>query len=111
MKKIMMRAITGMLAAGAVFPAAAAKNASQTASAAATCTGMKLECLASVDRGATASQGHVRFYKRHSSCRYFGGSTPAPDSYCEVLCNSTWEQCVKTGFWEGRFIHRPAERR
>jgi hypothetical protein len=33
------------------------------------------------------------------------------DPYCDTICNFQWEQCMKTGFWEGYFQHRPAERR
>jgi hypothetical protein len=104
MKKVM----TVAFALSALF--AASGNPSEAASAAhSTCSELKLACLGSVDRGATASQRPVQFYKRQSSCRYLGGSTPAPESYCENLCNATWEQCIKTGFWEGRFLHRSAE--
>ena len=34
-----------------------------------------------------------------------------PMAYQVNWCNFTWERCVKSGFWEGGFIHRPAERR
>jgi hypothetical protein len=98
MKKVMMLVITGMLAAGAVFPAAAAKKPSQTASAAATCTGLKSACLSGT----------------RSGCFYLGGSNErgfGRGPYCEKQCNFIWEQCMKSGFWEGTTIHRSAERR
>jgi hypothetical protein len=76
---------------------------SQAVSAAhSTCTGLKLACLGSVDRGRIAWLG---------SCLFLGGFTPAPAPYCENHCNFVWEQCMKTGFWDGSLIHRPAERR
>jgi hypothetical protein len=111
--RIVTLAITVLLAACVAFPAAAAKKRAPEAvsSDRSTCTGLKLACLGSADRGATGVPRHVQFYRRQSSCRYLGGSTPAPEPYCENLCNSTWEQCMKTGFWEGRFLHRSAERR
>ncbi len=31
--------------------------------------------------------------------------------YREKYCNFYWEQCMKSGFWDGFLIHRPAERR
>jgi hypothetical protein len=100
MRKLMTLAITGMLATCVAFPAdAAKKRASQAVSAApSTCTGMKLVCLGSVDRG----------------CRYLGGSNErgfGRGPYCEKQCNYIWEQCMKSGFWEGAVFHRPAERR
>jgi hypothetical protein len=115
MRQFMMM-VMALAALGAMMVTAQAENKSvsrtaRAAESASTCTGLKLACLGSVDRGATASQWPVKFYRRESSCRYLGGSTPAPDSYCKNLCNSTWEQCMKTGFWEGRFLHRSAERR
>jgi hypothetical protein len=32
--------------------------------------------------------------------------------YCQnVVCNSRWEHCMKSGWWGGRRVSRPAERR
>jgi Protein of unknown function (DUF3551) len=52
-----------------------------------TCTGLKPECF--------------------SDCGIQGNES----MYCEKRCNFQWEQCMKTGWWEGALIHRPAERR
>jgi Protein of unknown function (DUF3551) len=61
---------------------------SQTVSAAqTTCTGLKPLCL--------------------SNC----SETSTPQPYCESVCNFQWERCVKSGWWEGSRISRPAERR
>jgi hypothetical protein len=101
MKKLM----TAVFALSALF--AASGNPSQAASAAqSTCTGLKLACLSRFD-----SKPEPRYYHVGSRCFYLGASTPAPAACCENLCNSTWDQCIKTGFWEGTRIHRPAERR
>jgi hypothetical protein len=100
--RIAALAITGMLAACVAFPAAAAKKGpSQAVSATATCTQLKSECL-SVDYGS----GRFAY-----GCSFLGGGWAAPAPYCKNLCNFTWEQCMKSGFWEGRLLHRPAERR
>jgi hypothetical protein len=92
-----MMTVTALAAFGVMVATAQAENKSVSrtargAESASTCTGLKLACLGSVDRGATASQRHMQFYRRHRSCRYLGGSTPAPEPYCENLSNSTWEQ-------------------
>ncbi len=32
--------------------------------------------------------------------------------YCQkVWCHSTWERCMKTGFWSGPRISRPVDKR
>jgi Protein of unknown function (DUF3551) len=53
-----------------------------------TCTGLKSACLSGKD------------------CGYGSAPCGGPN-----YCNRTWEHCMKMGFWEGAFIHRPAERR
>jgi Protein of unknown function (DUF3551) len=57
-------------------------------SAQSTCTGLRSVCLSGGDCS-------------HSSLFVCGGR----------FCNTEWEHCMKTGFWEGAFLHRPAERR
>jgi hypothetical protein len=52
-----------------------------------TCTGLKPQCF--------------------SDC----GLRGTDPKYCEYRCNFEWERCMKSGFWEGVFQHRPAERR
>jgi hypothetical protein len=77
-----------------------ARPSQQAVSAAATCTGLKLACLS-----VTSRKGW---------CTYLGGNTErgfGRGPYCEKQCNFTWEQCMKSGFWEGAALHRPAERR
>jgi hypothetical protein len=53
----------------------------------ATCTGLKPLCF--------------------SDC----GLRGTDPTYCAYRCNFEWERCMKSGFWEGVFLHRPAERR
>ena len=60
---------------------------SQAVGAAATCTGLKPLCI--------------------SNCT----QTSNPQHYCERICNFQWERCMKSGWWEGSFTHRAAERR
>jgi hypothetical protein len=61
-------------------------------SQAVTCTGMKLACLS------------------RSSCSLPSGesSVIARGPYCEHLCNSNWDECMKTGWWQhaGRQLER-----
>jgi hypothetical protein len=100
--RIVMLAITGMLAVCVAFPAVAAtKRPSQAENGQATCTQLKSECL-SLDYGS----GRFAY-----GCSFLGGGWAAPAPYCKNLCNFAWEQCMKTGFWEGALRHRPAERR
>jgi hypothetical protein len=64
-----------------------AARPSQAVGAAVTCTGLKPLCL--------------------SNC----SQTSNTHQYCETICNSQWERCMKSGWWEGSFTHRAAERR
>jgi hypothetical protein len=64
-----------------------------------TCTGLKTDC---VDRRMD------RYYGRRV---YFESGRQMSRPYAEVFCNFRWEQCMKTGFWDDRLIHRSAERR
>jgi hypothetical protein len=66
-------------------PSQAASVVHQSAS---TCTGIKAVCLLGKD------------------CGY--GFAPCGG---QGFCNYAWEHCMNTGFWEGRFLHRAAERR
>jgi hypothetical protein len=100
MKKVMTLAITGMIAVWVAFPADAAKKPpTQAVSGAATCTGLKSACISGTRDG----------------CLHLGGRQDYDvlprGPYCEQQCNFIWEQCMKTGFWEGANLHRPAERR
>jgi hypothetical protein len=59
-----------------------------------TCTGLKSACLSGED------------------CYISGGGTYSYSRpYCQKLCDFKWEQCLKTGWWEGGHLHRSAERR
>jgi hypothetical protein len=100
MKKVM----TTAFALSALF--AASGNPQAASAAQSTCTGLKLACLSRF-----GSKPEPRYYRVGSRCFFLGGSIQAPAAYCENLCNSTWERCMKTGFWEGTRIHRAAERR
>ncbi len=77
-------------------PSQAASAAHQSAP---TCTGLKLASLSGT----------------RNRCLYLGGASearPLPRGpFCENQCNFIWEQCMKSGFWEGTLIHRQAERR
>jgi hypothetical protein len=62
-----------------------------------TCTGLKSACLSGSRRRCLGLGGSGDFV----------GFGP----YCQKQCNSIWEHCMKTGFWEGAMIHRSADRR
>ena len=106
MRQFMMT-VMALAAFGAMVAAAQAENnpsrTARTAEPASTCSALKLACLGLVVRG-------TRYY-RVGRCVYLENFIPAPEANCEKQCNFIWENCMKTGFWEGRFIHRPAERR
>jgi hypothetical protein len=76
-------------------------------SAPATCTGLKSVCLSYYDH----------LIKEWSATSKVPGGDPLviqleqnrPNN--KNFCNSTWDQCMKTGFWEGANLHRSAERR
>ena len=59
---------------------------SDPVSALATCTQLKSACL--------------------SEAPYYG-----VPRFQKSFCDSTWERCMKTGWWEGKLIHRSVERR
>jgi hypothetical protein len=61
---------------------------SEPVSALATCTQLKSACLSL------------------SEAPYYG-----VPRFQKPFCDSTWEQCMKTGWWEGKLIHRSVERR
>jgi hypothetical protein len=102
MRQFMMT-VMALAVFGAVVVTAKAENQSapsQAVSAAATCTGLKLACLS--------------ITSRKGWCTYLGGSNErgfGRGPYCEKQCNFIWEQCMRTGFWEGALLHRAAERR
>jgi hypothetical protein len=92
MRQFMMT-VMALAALGAMAATAQAENQSvsrtaRVAESASTCTGMKLACLSGKD---CPRNGLICGWPR--------------------FCNSTWEHCMKTGFWEGGFLHRSAERR
>ena len=91
MRQFMMT-VTALAAFGAMVVTAQAEKRtarpSQAVSTArSTCTGLKPQCF--------------------SDC----GLRGTDPKYCEYRCNFEWERCMKSGFWEGVFQHRPAERR
>ena len=63
-----------------------------------TCTGLKSGCI----------NGRMNFYNGRTV--YFETTRERSGPYSEKYCNSLWERCMKSGFWEGKYIHRPAER-
>jgi hypothetical protein len=134
MRQVMMT-VTALVAFGAMVATAPAENqppssptvshpvkkraVSQTArpsqtigAARSTCSGLKSACLASslepvdwahlVVAGCDMAPGTPGYTQPLA-----GDARPS----CEKLCNFKWEQCMKSGFWEGALIHRPAERR
>jgi hypothetical protein len=106
---VMALAVFGAVAATAQAQSQSVRPSRAVSAAQSTCTELKFACRGSDDRGRAFIS--PRYYHVHSRCLYLGGSTPAPAEYCQNLCNFIWEQCMKTGFWEGALIHRPAERR
>jgi hypothetical protein len=66
-----------------------------------TCTGLKSVCI-------SGRMVMARYYGRRV---YFDSAHQMSRPYAEVFCNFRWEQCMKTGFWDDRLIHRSAERR
>jgi hypothetical protein len=66
-----------------------------------TCTGLKSVCI-------SGRMVMARYYGRRV---YFDSVHRMSRPYAEVFCNFRWEQCMKTGFWDDRLIHRSAERR
>jgi hypothetical protein len=95
----------------------------QTVNAAhSTCTGMKPQCLSDCYfAGAPPSQMCEIFLRNPAAAAGSFWCTPhgvslsqlhqRVDLFCETICSFQWEQCMKTGFWEGRLLHRAAERR
>jgi hypothetical protein len=87
--RIMTLAITVILAVCVAFPAAAAKKRAASDSAAgngSTCSGLRTICLSRTDCGERCS-------------------------IQPVICSAQWNDCMKSGFWEGSLMSRPAERR
>jgi hypothetical protein len=87
-----------------------------------TCTGLKPQCFSDCYfAGAVPSQVCEVLLRNPAAaagnfwCTPHGVNLtqlhPRIDPYCETICNFQWEQCMRTGFWEGYFQHRPAERR
>ena len=66
--------------------------------AAATCTQLKSACLSGSGSASGCTSG-------------WGNRFNLTERYCDDLCNDSWERCMKSGFWEGHGLHRPAERR
>ena len=63
------------------------------------CTGLKSGCI----------NNRMRYYNGRAV--YFETTRERLQPYQEKYCNFLWERCMKTGFWEGYYIYRPAERR
>jgi hypothetical protein len=84
---------------------------SRTASAAATCTGLKLACLSGSD--CIYNSGFPNLTRPTAPPVVCGGVTRYDGQIIspKIFCNSTWQECMKTGWWEGQLLHRPVERR
>jgi hypothetical protein len=64
-----------------------------------TCTGLKSVCI----------NGRMVNYRGRKV--YFEAIRERSGPRAEKYCSFRWEQCMKTGWWEGYNIHRSAERR
>jgi hypothetical protein len=64
-----------------------------------TCTGLKSSCI----------NGRMATYRGRRV--YFGAIRERRGPRAEKFCTFRWEQCMKTGWWEGYLVHRQAERR
>jgi hypothetical protein len=91
---------------------------SQTVSAAhqsvSTCTGLKSVCISYpyrvyATRFAQNVVPNASFAREYFESYRFGLKRLRPG--LEIYCNDRWEQCMKTGWWEGYALHRAAERR
>jgi hypothetical protein len=84
---------------------------SRAASAAATCTGLKLACLSGSD--CIYNSGFPNLTRPTAPPVVCGGVNSYDGQIIspKIFCNSTWEQCMKTGWWEGQLLHRSVERR
>ncbi len=84
----MMLTIAAILAMCVAFPAAAKKRGAsdQPAGTGSTCSGLRALCLSRTDCG-------ERCYMQ------------------PMVCNAQWDNCMKSGFWSGALMSRPAERR
>jgi hypothetical protein len=80
-------------------PGRAGDHVSAALQSASTCTGLKSVCVSDC----IALYGGPSTYFEIVRTRWL--------PYCENVCSFQWEQCKKTGFWEGYLIHRSAERR
>jgi hypothetical protein len=86
-----------------------ARPSRSVSAAQSTCTGLELACLSGSECiPSPIGRGLPQVYPDRSAV-CFGRSTQIISP--KTFCNSTWDQCMKTGFWEGDLIHRPAERR
>jgi hypothetical protein len=118
MRQFMMTTIA-LAALGAMVIIAQAENKSvsrtaRAAESASTCTGLKSVCMGYPDglyaaRSAQNWVPNASYAREYFETYRFGLQRARP--YLEKYCNFLWERCMKSGFWEGYFIHRSAERR
>lgn len=64
-----------------------------------TCTGLKSACIYGRMAGYRGTQAYWDMIRQRSR------------QYAVKFCSDRWEQCMKTGFWDGYHIQRIAERR
>jgi hypothetical protein len=118
MRQFMMTVMALAAFEAMVATAQAENNPSRTATAAhqsaSTCTGLKSVCISYPYRlyAARFAQNWVpnpMFAREYFESYRFGLGRLRPG--LEIYCNDRWEQCMKTGWWEGYTLHRAAERR
>jgi len=95
-------------------PGRAGDHVSAALQSASTCTGLKSVCMGYPDglyaaRSAQNWVPNASYAREYFETYRFGLQRARP--YLEKYCNFLWERCMKSGFWEGYFIHRSAERR
>jgi hypothetical protein len=111
--------VMALVAFGALVATAQAENTSvsrtaRAAESASTCTGLKSVCMGYPyglydARSAQNWVPDTSYTREYFELYRYGLKRAQP--YLEKYCNFTWEQCMKTGFWEGYNLHRSAERR
>ena len=118
MRQFVMTLMALTAFAAIVVTAQAENNPSRTARAShqspQTCTGLKLVCISYPDglyaaRSAQNWVPNASYAREYFETYRFGLERARP--YLDKYCNFLWERCMKSGFWEGYFIHRSAERR
>jgi hypothetical protein len=105
MRQFMMTVMALAVSGAMVVTAQAENNPSRiarTAESSSTCTELKPQCL-------TLCAADV--LRTQHSFAYRASQTASSQLYCQRICDSRWEQCMKSGWWAGTRVSRAAERR